>query len=177
MTPAISGHDLLRALRSGAASGATSNAAPAPASGADSLDFDALLKRVRAEGFKSGLGVTVAPEAGLELSSDQLRRLSAAADVAQAHGSNRALVMIDGMSLVLDVNVRTITGRAAIEPGKPLTGFDSILQVPDVGTPTTVSAGAQAGAIPTAAGSALSRSLPLKNSSLLAALAKDTDAA
>ena len=59
MTPSLSGSELLRALQSGRGSnpvGGTSKV------GVETLDFEAMLKRVKAEGFHSGLGVTVAPD-------------------------------------------------------------------------------------------------------------------
>ncbi|MBL8761216.1 MAG: hypothetical protein JNL50_07930 [Phycisphaerae bacterium] len=175
MTPALSAHDLLRALRPGP--GAHAAAGPTGA-GVESLDFEAMLRKVRSEGFQSGLGVSIAPGADLELTNDQMQRLAAAADVAQAHGASRALVTIDGMSLLLDVGVRTITGKVDIRPGVPVTGVDAVLHVP--GAPGQAAAaiasstgatigGATSGGV---SGPALTKSLPPRNPSLLAALSK-----
>lgn len=167
MTPSLSGSELLRALQSGRGAHPTAAASKV---GVESLDFEAMLKRVKAEGFHSGLGVTVAPEAGVQLSDDQLQRIAAAADVAQAHGVNRALVTIDGMNLVLDVGVRSITGKVDIQPGVPVTGVDAVMHVPDSGGATGIAAGAALSTSP------LSRTLPPKNPSLLAALSKSSAA-
>lgn len=160
----LTGVELLRALQSGR--GALPSAGSSKA-GLETLDFQAMLDRVKAEGFQSGLGVTVAPEAGVQLSDDQLQRIAAAADVAQAHGANRALVTIDGMNLLLDVGVRAITGKIDIQPGVPVTGVDAVMRVPD---------SAPANAAAAASAAPLSKSLPLTNPSLLAALSKSSAA-
>lgn len=175
MAAVLTGVELLRALQSGR--GAHPTAASSKV-GVESLDFEAMLKRVKAEGFHSGLGVTIAPEAGVQLSDDQLQRVAAAADVAQAHGVNRALVTIDGMNLMLDVGVRSITGKVDIQPGVPVTGVDAVMRVPDsassAGSAAGNATGDKLGAILSA--SPLSRTLPLKNPSLLAALSKSSAA-
>lgn len=163
MTPSLSGSDLLRALQSGRGANPIGGSARVDM---QALDFEAMLKRVKAQGFHSGLGVTVAPEAGVQLSDEQLQRIAAAIDVAQAHGANRALVTIDGMNLLVDVGVRSITGKVDFQPGVPVTGVDAVMRVPD---PADATANAT-GAVPTAP--TLARSLPLNNPSLLAALSK-----
>lgn len=163
MTPSLSGSELLRALQSGRGASPVGTSAKV---GVETLDFEAMLNRVKAEGFHSGLGVTVAPEAGVQLSDDQLQRIAAAADVAQAHGVNRALVTIDGMNLMLDVSVRRITSKVEIQPGVPVTGVDAVMRVPDSGVAATSATGAVLSASP------LSRALHLKNPSLMAALTK-----
>ena len=172
MTPSLSGSELLRALQSGRGANPVGGTAK---TGVETLDFEAMLKRVKSEGFHSGLGVAIAPEAGVQLSDDQLQRIAAAADVAQAHGVNRALVTIDGMNLLLDVGVRSITGKVDIQPGVPVTGVDAVMHVPD-STASVRSAGAAsaAGGAPNAA--LLAKSLPLTNPSLLAALSKSSAA-
>lgn len=173
MTPALSAHDLLRALRPGP--GAHAAAGPTGA-GVESLDFEAMLRKVRSEGFQSGLGVSIAPGADLELTNDQMQRL-AAADVAQAHGASRALVTIDGMNLLLDVGVRTITGKVDIRPGVPVTGVDAVLHVPGApGQPAAAIASSTGATSVGASGPALAKSLPPRNPSLLAALSKSSAA-
>lgn len=163
MTPPNIGIGLLRALAPGRGAGSDAPAGVNPSS----LDFEAMLRRVKAEGFQSGLGVSIAPEAGVELSDEQMQRVAAATDLAQAHGASRALVSIDGLNLVVDVNVRRIAAKVDLQPGLPLTGIDAVVKVPDSGA--GVAAG---GGKPAAIGSPLSSSLPLTNPSLLAALSR-----
>jgi len=126
--------DLLRALSSGARSRGIAESAAVPrtdtASAIGAASFQGLLEKARAGNVSSGLPVTIAKGAGVELTDEQLGRVAAAADRAQASGATRALVMIDGKAIKLDVGVRTITGSADLSSGKPLTGIDALIQIP-----------------------------------------------
>jgi len=128
--------DLLRALSSGVRSQGLTAAAARPGKGAagdiDGLDFQSLLAKAKSGTISSGLPVTVSPEAGIELTDEQLGRVAAAADLAQASGASRALVLIDGKAVKLDVGVRTVTGVADMESGKPITGIDAVVNAPGV---------------------------------------------
>lgn len=95
--------------------------------------FASLLDRARSGSLSSGLGVTIDEFAGIELSADQLARLADAADRAQAQGAQRALVLIDGQALTMDVALREVTGRADISGGRVLTGIDAVVSVPPAG--------------------------------------------
>jgi hypothetical protein len=114
--------------------------------------FGELLGKVRAGEIASGLPVKIAPGVELPLNDEQLRRIGVAADKAEAAGATRALVVIDGMQLRLDVGVRTVTGYA--QPGETgvLTGIDAIVHA---GGPV----GSQAGDASAAGASALLKSL------------------
>jgi hypothetical protein len=115
--------DLLRLLGLGAARPASS-AAPARA---DEPDFASLLSLAEKGEVSSGLPVTEAPGTDLRLSDDQLRRLADAVDRAEAQGVSRALVLIDGMALKVDVAVRRVTGRVDLAQGGVLTGIDAVV--------------------------------------------------
>jgi hypothetical protein len=91
--------------------------------------FDQLLQQAQGGGISSGIPVRVAREANLNLSSSQLARLSDAADRAEAAGASRALVMMDGMVLNMDVGLRTITGQADLSSTKVLNGVDAVVTV------------------------------------------------
>ena len=123
MTSAI---DLLRTLGAGK-SGATAN------SGAGTQlagsNFAELLNKASGGLLSSGLQVSVAKDANVDLSQDQLQRLSKAADAAEAQGANRVLVMMDGQAYKLDVGVRQITGK--VDMSGVVTGVDGVIAVPD----------------------------------------------
>ncbi len=123
--------DWLRLLGSGVrapAAGARALPAPIdPTSPTFALTLDKALDQARTGEFASGIEVTVADGVGIELSSDQVARLSAAADHAQAQGAARAIVLIDGLALRLDVAVRQVTGVADLSTPGVIGGVDSII--------------------------------------------------
>jgi hypothetical protein len=105
--------------------------------------FKELLDQAGSGVIKSGLPVRVAEGSGLSLTKDQLSRLESAADAADAAGAHRALVLIDGVALEMDVQSRTIVSKLdAAAPGVK-SGFDTVLTVPGpAGAPGSPSAGA-----------------------------------
>jgi len=124
------GGDMLRML---GATGAASLIRPGASAGSQSsegLDFMKLLENAKAGKVSSGLPVKASKNSGLNLSAEQLQRLGTAADLAEAAGASRVLVMMDGMALRLDVGVREVTGAATMQPGQVLTGIDAIVQMP-----------------------------------------------
>ncbi len=102
---------------------------PAQARAGDGAEFRSLLERAQGGEVSSGLPVTIAPGAGVTLTQAQLTRLADAADRAEAQGASRALVLIDGMALRLDVGVREVTGAAEIKADTVLTGIDAVISV------------------------------------------------
>lgn len=92
-------------------------------------DFASLLRGAEAGEVSSGMRVTVHSGAGLELSDDQLTRLSVAADRAESAGMTRAIALVDGQALILEVQTRSISGR--VDPHQAmLTGIDGVIGVP-----------------------------------------------
>jgi hypothetical protein len=120
--------ELLRLLASTGHAGGRGPSPAAEPGGANG--FAALLARAERGEVSSGLPVTIARGAGVELTLDQLSRLAAAADRAEARGATRALVLIDGLALRLDVGVRQVTGVADLGSGDVLTGIDAVIRVP-----------------------------------------------
>jgi hypothetical protein len=124
--------DLLKSLagvhaaRVGALQGAASKATK-PAAGATSDDFAALLEQARSGKIESGVPIRVPKHLGIELSESQAERLMKAADQAETQGAGRALVMMDGMGITIDVGTRTVTG--VIDPSSPgvLEGIDAVV--------------------------------------------------
>jgi hypothetical protein len=96
----------------------------------ETAGFADLLAAAKDDGVQTGLNISIAPGADVRLTPEQLARLSAAADRAQAAGVHEALVMIDGQALKLDVFTRTITGKAELGDGNVLSGFDGLMVIP-----------------------------------------------
>lgn len=156
-----SGGDVLGLLRAAGAgrAGSAGAASGARSAGPSAGEFAELLRKAASGELVSGVPVTVDPAAGVELSEDQLARLSLAADRAEAEGIQSAAVMMDGMTLVMDVKTRTVMRRVDLSAGA-LTGIDGIVTVGESGE------GAPMGAavLPPGRG-------PAENPSLLALLA------
>lgn len=102
-------------------------------SSAQGLDFAQMLDKAQAGDLVSGLTVHTAPLSGVELTPAQLARLSAAADKAEAQGATRAIALIDGQAVQMDVTTRTVLGKADLSAGKTITNIDSVIVVPDEG--------------------------------------------
>lgn len=91
-------------------------AAPSPTGPAPrSESFSALLERAARGELATGRAVTVAVAAALPapLSPEQLARIGAAADRAEAAGATAALVLVDGRGVLLDVGQRVVTAELA----------------------------------------------------------------
>ena len=121
--------DMLRALGGNMLHAHASSANGHGASALGSLDFVTLLNQARAGEVKSGLSVRVANGANVELTPEQLGRLSAAADLAEAHGSSRGAFMIDGKVIAMDVPTRTVTGEIQAHRTGIVDGIDAIVTV------------------------------------------------
>lgn len=122
------------------AAGSATGAARAPAHDASALDFARLLEQARSAELDSGRPVTAAAELDLNLSGDQLTRIAAAADRAEAAGAITAAVLIDGEALVMDVASRTVTSRIDLAGGEPLYGIDTVVNAPAAGSQAPLSA-------------------------------------
>lgn len=121
--------DLLRQLGSGVRPESTAR----PASSIDSTGFAELLDRARGGEFSSRQPLTIDPAAGVALTSSQMDRLQVAIDASEAAGHTRVLALIDGKALSIDVASRTITESHAPSDARFLTGFDAVINVPDLG--------------------------------------------
>lgn len=129
------GLDLLRRLTPISNASGPSAVVPRTVAGATSaagqLDFAQLLTKAQAGELTSGLTVHTSPHAGVELTPMQLARLSVAADRAEAQGATRAVAIIDGQAVHLDVPTRTVLGKADMSSGKTITNIDSVIVVPE----------------------------------------------
>ena len=130
---------LLRAL----GGGARAPASPAP----EGPSFDELLGRAREGSLETGLPVSIASGAGVELSPGQLERLSGVLDRAHAEGASRIVVMMDGLTLDVDVLARTVLGNADLADGRVLTGVDGIVRLAPTDAESQMLAPPGAGAV------------------------------
>ncbi|MEQ9095501.1 MAG: hypothetical protein RIE32_04495 [Phycisphaerales bacterium] len=94
--------------------------------------FHAALEAAREGDLEGGRAVVSGPELGVDLSADQLRRLSHAADVAEAQGASTAAVLIDGMVIKLDVESRTALESTPAESAL-MTDVDVVLSAGPTG--------------------------------------------
>lgn len=93
----------------------------------DSDAFAALLKAAEKGEISSGLPVKIARGASFEISQEQLGRMGAALDKAQAQGATNAMVTIDGRAFEVDVLSRRVTREVTIEDGDVLTRIDAVV--------------------------------------------------
>jgi hypothetical protein len=100
---------LLRQLSPAVLPAAVPAAAPHPT--IDRQGFDELLAQARAGSLTSGRSLAVGFRPAESLTGSQLDRLAVAADMAEASGAKRALLLLDGKGLLLDVAARTLTGQ------------------------------------------------------------------
>lgn len=130
------GLDLLRRLSPVSQASSAQAISPrqsAPADGLGRLDFSEMLHKAQAGELTSGMTVRVAMNSGIALDPMQLARLSVAADRAEAQGATRAIALIDGQAVHLDVPTRTVLRKVDLSSGTTVTDIDSIIVVPDMG--------------------------------------------
>lgn len=89
--------------------------------------FDELLASAKAGKLASGREVSAAHE-GEPLSPEQFQRLAIAADRAETSGAQRAVLLIDGRALMLDVATRTISLELAASSA--MEKIDTAIYVP-----------------------------------------------
>lgn len=92
--------------------------------------FAALLKQAQTGELTTRDAVTIDPDVSVELSDEQMLKLSVATDKAEAAGVQTALVLVDGKRLVLDVRQRRITGEASVIEGTGIvSGVDGVIDL------------------------------------------------
>lgn len=103
--------------------------------------FADLLAMEKTGSLGSARGVSVRPEAGVNLSSEQMARLGVAMDRAEASGAQNALIMLDGMALKVNVGVRQVTEQVDIANTQVASGIDAVINAGDTrkGKPATLS--------------------------------------
>ncbi len=93
--------------------------------------FDELLTLAARGAIESGRRVQMTFEPKETLDDQQITRLSAAADLAEASGARRAMTLIDGRGFVLDVAQRTLTAELSAGAGSRFVHeLDAAIYVP-----------------------------------------------
>lgn len=121
MTP-IDGASLLAKLGSGITPTDRSQSLSA---GTDALDFAGMLSKAKAGELRSGRAVEVDPAVDVSLTDDQLARISEAADRIESSGSSKAIVLIDGRAIKIDVMTRRVIGEVDMQQAVA-TGIDAV---------------------------------------------------
>ena len=89
--------------------------------------FDELLASAKAGRLASGRDVSAAYE-GEPINTEQFQRLAIAADRAESSGAQRAVLLIDGRALMLDVATRTISSE--LNASSAMEKIDTAIYVP-----------------------------------------------
>lgn len=126
-TPFVGGADTLQLIGTDNAKRATSQAIIRQLSNSET--FQAMLDQARRGDVASGLQVKTTKDCAITLTPDQIERLSAAADIAEAYGAGRAIFLIDGQALRMDVGTRTVLGPVDVSKTGVLNEADAILTV------------------------------------------------
>jgi hypothetical protein len=127
-----------------------------PAAPLEHQPFDELLAKAARGLVESGRTVSAGFAAAEPFTTEQVARLSAAADLAEAAGATRALLLMDGRGLVLDVPGRTLAGELSADAASQVTGLDAAVFVAgDSAASTAVPLSPPGGIAPPAVGEQL----------------------
>lgn len=136
MSQTMDATGLLRSLGSGIRPGVDATQATGPRV-IEGQNFQQLLESVREGELPLDAPVSVARNSGVTLTDAQLKRLAQGIDRATAAGANRAAVLIDGMTLQVDVAQRMVTGAIDLSaPGRArvVGGLDAVIVIPPDGS-------------------------------------------
>jgi hypothetical protein len=100
-----------------------------PAAPLEHQPFDELLAKASKGLIESGRPVSAQFAAAEPFTGEQLARLAAAADLAEAAGAAKALLLMDGRGLVLDVPTRTLAAELSADAASRVTGLDAAVFV------------------------------------------------
>ncbi|MCA9289996.1 MAG: hypothetical protein KDA25_02645 [Phycisphaerales bacterium] len=120
---------LLRRLEPAVRPGAAPARSGGPATPIERQSFDQLLTLVSHGSVSSGRQVRLEFEADPPFEAEQMERMGAAADVAAASGAARALLLVDGRGVVLDVAERVLAQELRAGGTSPLVALDAAVHV------------------------------------------------
>jgi hypothetical protein len=127
-----------------------------PSTPLEQQPFEELLALAGQGRIESGRTVNTDFAAAEPFTGDELSRLAAAADVAEAAGATRALLLMNGRGLVLDVPTRSLSGELSADASSRVVGLDTAVYVADPGEETAaVPLGPPGGVAPPAVGKQL----------------------
>jgi hypothetical protein len=118
-------------------------------------EFDELLAKASQGLVESGRSVSASYETPEELTPNQINRLSTAADLAEASGARRALLLMDGRGLVLDVATRTLNTELSSDPSAHVVELDTAVYVAGADEQRSGAASLPTGVAPRAVGEQL----------------------
>lgn len=121
---------LMKRLEPPVRPGAAGSTGKAPTSPLEQQSFDQLMTLVARGDVRSDRAVRVDFATDDELTPEQLDRLAGAADQAQAHGARRAVMLIDGRGLVMDVAERALTAELSAADSGAVMDIDAAVYVP-----------------------------------------------
>ncbi|MEZ6243777.1 MAG: hypothetical protein R3B57_12130 [Phycisphaerales bacterium] len=152
------GAEMLRALGAGIRPVGGETRVPTPK--ASDAGFAQMLRQACDGELRTESPVAIAPGLDLSLTPAQEAALSGAADRAESAGAKHALVLLDDMTLLLDVTARQVVDTPNLASAGVLAGIDSIVRAD-----SSEDADGRASAPRAPAG-------PVGNASLLQALAR-----
>lgn len=122
---------LLRRLEPPVRPGAAPARSGAPGAPIERRGFDDLLSLVARGSLRSERSVTVAGAAHIDppLEAGQLARLASAADEAESAGAHRAVMLIDGRGIVMDVPQRVVEDELGASPTRQRFELDAAVYV------------------------------------------------
>ncbi len=136
---AINASHLLKLLEPAVRPGQPSVPQPASRLPLESQSFDQLLALASTGALQSGRQIELAFEPDPPLDAQQLERLAAAADQAEAAGATQALMLIDGRGFMLDVQSRTLMAELSGDPATRVMRIDAAVFVPSIDEELAVS--------------------------------------
>lgn len=124
--------DLLSALSPISRASGGAEVGPRGASALGAASFASLLGGLT--GLGGGGAITIGQGVDVSLSDAQVARLGEATDRAARAGAREALVVLDGLTLRVDVSKREVTESVSMAHGDVITGIDAIVQASEPGT-------------------------------------------
>lgn len=120
---------LLKRLEPPVRPGAARGSAALPHPPIEQQNFDQLLTLVAKGDVRSDRPLELAFSPEDQITEEQMDRLASAADLAQRRGARRAVMLIDGRGLVLDVAGRRLEAELAAGEGAMIQGIDTAVYV------------------------------------------------